>query len=84
MSDVVADVLAEWGIVPENVVSLSVFAFGCRGGFVTEGVLISAFVKCFLVRGGEGAALSNEALSDERDESRLLMPAGMFFVVIGG
>ena len=43
MSDVVADVLAEWGVVPENVVSLSVFAFGCRGGFVTEGVLISAF-----------------------------------------
>ena len=82
MSDVVADVLAEWGVVPENVVPLSVFAFGCRGGFVTEGVLISAFVKCFLVRGG--AALSNEALSDERDESRLLMPAGMFFVVIGG
>ena len=31
-----------------------------------------------------GTALSNEALSDERDESRLLMPAGMFFVVIGG
>ena len=46
-----------------------------------EGVLISAFVKSFLER---GAALSNEALSDERDESRLLMPAGMFFVVIGG
>ena len=42
MSDVVADVLAEWGVVPENAVSLSVFAFGCRGGFVTEGVLISA------------------------------------------
>ena len=84
MSDVVADVLAEWGVVPENVVSLSVFAFDCRGGFVTEGVLMSAFVKCFLVRGGGGGALSNEALSDERDESRLLMPAGMFFVVIGG
>ena len=82
MTDVVADVLTEWGVVPENVVSLSVFAFGCRGGFVTEGVLISAFVKCFLVPGG--AALSNEALYDERDESRLLMPAGMFFVVIGG
>ena len=76
MSDVVADVLAEWGVVPENVVSLSVFAFGCRVGFVTEGVLISAFVKCFLIRGAP--------LSDERDESRLLMPAGMFFVVIGG
>ena len=52
MSDVVADVLAEWGVVPENVVSLSVFAFGCR--VVTEGVLISAFFKCFLVRGGGG------------------------------
>ena len=52
VSDVVADVLAERGVVPENVVSLSVFAFGCRDGFVTEGVLISAFVKCFLVRGG--------------------------------
>ena len=39
MSDVVADVLAERGVVPENVVSLSVFAFGCRDGFVTEGVM---------------------------------------------
>ena len=52
MSDVGADVLAEWRVVPENVVSLSVFAFGCRSGFVVEGVLIFAFVKCFLVRGG--------------------------------
>ena len=81
MSDVVTDVLAEWRVLQENVVLLSVFAFGCRGGFVVEGVVISAFVKCFLER---GAALSNEALSDERDESRLLMRAGMFFVVIGG
>ena len=52
MSDVVADVLAEWRVVPENVVSLSVFAFGFRCGFVVEGVLISAFVKWFLVRRG--------------------------------
>ena len=29
-------------------------------------------------------AWSNDALSDERDDSRLLMPVGMFFVVIGG
>ena len=29
-------------------------------------------------------AWSNDALSDERDDSRLLMPAGMFFVVTGG
>ena len=31
-----------------------------------------------------GAAWSNDALSEDRDERRLLMPAGMFFVVIGG
>ena len=30
------------------------------------------------------AAWSKDALSDDRDDSRLLMPAGMFFVVIGG
>ena len=31
-----------------------------------------------------GMAWSNDALSDDNDDSRLLMPAGMFFVVIGG
>ena len=31
-----------------------------------------------------GAAWSNDALSDERDDSHLLMPVGMFFVVISG
>ena len=31
-----------------------------------------------------GAAWSKDALSDERDDSRLLMPADMFFVVVGG
>ena len=51
MSDIGADVLAEWRVVPEDVASLSVFAFCSRGGFVVEGVLVSAFVKCFLVRG---------------------------------
>ena len=52
MSDIGADVLAKWRVVPEDVVSLPVFAFCSRGGFVVEGVLVSAFVKCFLVRGG--------------------------------
>ena len=52
MSDVGADVLAEWRVVPENFVLLSVFAFSSLGGFVVEGVLISAFVKCSLVRRG--------------------------------
>ena len=32
----------------------------------------------------EGAAWSNDVLSDDNEDSRLLMPAGMFFVVIGG
>ena len=52
MSYIGADVLAEWRVVPKDVASLPVFAFGSRGGFVVEGVLISAFVKCFLVRWG--------------------------------
>ena len=34
--------------------------------------------------GTGGVDGSNDALSDERDDSRVLMPAGMFFVVIGG
>ena len=34
MSDIGADVLAKWRVVPEDVVSLPVFAFGSRGGFV--------------------------------------------------
>ena len=34
MSDIGADVLAKWRVVPEDVASLPVFAFGSRGGFV--------------------------------------------------
>ena len=34
MSDLVADVFAEWGIVPEDVVSLPVSPFSGRGWFV--------------------------------------------------
>ena len=49
--------------------------------FVVKNVVVSAFVKCFLVW---RAAWSNDALSEERDDSGLLMPGGMFFVVIGG
>ena len=52
MSYIGADVLAEWRVIPKDVASLPVFALGSRGGFVVEGVLISAFVKCFLVRWG--------------------------------
>ena len=43
--------------------------------------MVSTFVECFLVW---RAAWSKDALSDDRGDSRLLMPAGMFFMVIGG
>ena len=39
--------------------------------------MVSAFVECFLVW---KTAWSKDALSEDRDERRLLMPAGMFFV----
>ena len=42
--------------------------------------MVSTFVECFLVW---RAAWSKDTLSDDRDDSRLLMPAGMFFMVIG-
>ena len=34
MSDIGADIFAEWGIVPEDVVPLSVFLVVSRGWFV--------------------------------------------------
>ena len=43
--------------------------------------MVSTFIECFLVG---GAAWSKDALSDDWDDSRLLMPSGMSFVVIGG
>ena len=76
-----ADVLAEWRVVPENVVPLSVFAFGSR---VVEGVLISAFVKCFLVWWGR---LCRMKLCPMKGMKVVwwCLHAGMsrFFVVIG-
>ena len=50
MSDVCAGVFAEGGVVPEDVVALSVFMFVCFGWFVLQGVVVSTFIKCFLVR----------------------------------
>ena len=43
--------------------------------------MVSAFVECFLVW---GTAWSKDALSEDRDERRLLMLVGRFFVVMGG
>ena len=48
MSNIGADVFAEWGVVPEYVVPMSVFLFVSYGWFVSS-VPVSAFVKCFLV-----------------------------------
>ena len=43
MSDVGVDVLAKWRVVPENVVSLSVFAFGKpqRATFARNGLRLA-------------------------------------------
>ena len=46
MSDVGADIFAEWRVVPEYVVPFSMFMFVSNRWFV---VLVSAFIKCFLV-----------------------------------
>ena len=53
VSHVGANIFAEWGVVPEYVVPLSVFSLGGRIWFVVKSVTVSAFVECFLVwRGG--------------------------------
>ena len=80
MSDVGTSVFDKGRVVPEDV-ALSVLTFACFGWFVLHGVVVSTFIECFLVR---RCCLVKDALSDDRDDSRLLMPAGMFFVVIGG
>ena len=43
MSNIGADVFAEWGVVPEYVVPMSVFLFVGYGWFVSS-VPVSAFV----------------------------------------
>ena len=50
MSDVCTGVFAKRGVVPEDVVALSVFRFACFGWFVLQGVVVSTFMECFLVR----------------------------------
>ena len=50
MSDVVTSVFAKGRVVPEDVVALSVFTFACFGWFVLQGVVLSTFIECFLVR----------------------------------
>ena len=50
MSDVCTGVFAKGRVVPEDVVVLPVFAFACFGWFVLQGVVVSTFIECFLVR----------------------------------
>ena len=44
---------AECGFVPGDVVALSVSPFSSCSGFVVLSVVVSAFVKCFLIWGGD-------------------------------
>ena len=48
--DVCTGVFAKRRAVPEDVVALSVFTFACFGWFVLQGVVVSTFIECFLVR----------------------------------
>ena len=50
MSDVCTGVFAKRKVVPEDVIALSVFTFACFGWFVLQGVVVSTFIECFLVR----------------------------------
>ena len=52
MSDVGTGVFAKRrvNVVPEDVVALSVFSLACFGWFVLQGVVVSTFIECFLVR----------------------------------
>ena len=49
MSNIGAEIFADWGVVPEYVVLLSVFAFVSCGWFVMKSGQVSAFVECFLI-----------------------------------
>ena len=46
MSDVCTGVFVKRGVVPEDVVALSVFTFACFGWFVLQGVVVSTFIEC--------------------------------------
>ena len=48
MSDVVADVLAEWRVVPENVVSLSVLRLAVVVGSQTPYIYIYLFIYIYI------------------------------------
>ena len=50
MSDVCTGVFAKRRVVPEDVVALPVFTFACFGWFVLQGLVVSTFIECFLVR----------------------------------
>ena len=49
VSDIGAYIFAEWGVVPEYVVPLSVFSFVSCEWFITKSGPVSAFVECLLI-----------------------------------
>ena len=50
MSNVCTGVFAKRRVVQEDVVALSVFTFAYFGWFVLQGVVVSTFIECFLIR----------------------------------
>ena len=49
MPDISADILAEGRVIPENVVTLSVFSLVRCFGFILHSEVVPTFVKTFLV-----------------------------------
>jgi len=80
VTDIGVDLFAERRTVPEDIITLPVFPFSSPVWLLVQ-CSARAFVEGFLVC---VMAWSNDALSDNRNDSSLLMPAGVFFVVIGG
>ena len=51
VSDVGTGVFVKGRVVPaEDVVTLSAFTFACCGWLILQGVVVSTFIECFLVR----------------------------------
>ena len=83
-----------------NLSLMLVLVFLLNGGLYQMMLLRCLFFRLFVVGGSYcrvkwylfsssafwygGTAWSKDALSEDRDERCLLMPAGMFFVVMGG
>ena len=83
LSDVCLHAFTKRRVVPQDILSWSVPASARSRWLKFEGAVVAACVQRSLVGGG-GAASSKDSRSDDIEESRLLIPAGMFLIIEGG